>query len=287
LLGSGTEGKVTIAEFWRDVVFNVVGGGSVIGPIALIIGFALETALRRGRPQRGGQTAMNIGLMMFYNIVRWVLTPALFFWTAHILQALGGGLIYIANPWLAFVVILVADDFTSYWEHRAAHKWLWAFHSIHHSDPAINASTANRLHWVEGQFARLVRTTPMMLLFSAPPEAFLALVMLRSVVNTWAHLDVRVHLGWLSVILTGPQLHRIHHSRMAQHYDRNFAQMLPIWDVLFGTYHAPAPDEFPATGVGGVEPPKSLLHMVIWPLGTKLTWTGRLALSEAKAQSGS
>ena len=52
-------------------------------------------------------------------------------------------------------------------------------------------------------------------------------------------------------MLAGPQIHRIHHSRMPQHLDRNFAAYFPIWDVIFGTYYHPKPAEFPATGVSG------------------------------------
>ena len=34
-----------------------------------------------------------------------------------------------------------------------------------------------------------------------------------------------------------------------QHRDKNFAGLLPLWDILFGTYYQPAPGEYPQTGI--------------------------------------
>jgi sterol desaturase/sphingolipid hydroxylase (fatty acid hydroxylase superfamily) len=38
-------------------------------------------------------------------------------------------------------------------------------------------------------------------------------------------------------LLVTPQVHRIHHSVDAEHYNRNFADALPIFDIVFGTYY--------------------------------------------------
>ena len=51
------------------------------------------------------------------------------------------------------------------------------------------------------------------------------------------------------MLFYGPQGHRIHHSRLDQHHDKNYAAYFPVWDLLFGTYHHPARDEFPPTGL--------------------------------------
>ena len=60
------------------------------------------------------------------------------------------------------------------------------------------------------------------------------------------------------MLFNGPQGHRIHHSRMREHFDQNFAAFFPIWDVLFGTYHYPERDEYPSTGVHGEREVQSL-----------------------------
>ncbi len=65
------------------------------------------------------------------------------------------------------------------------------------------------------------------------------------------HMNVRLQVGKASLFFCSPQVHRIHHSRLPHHFDKNFAFVFPMWDVLFGTYYAPAKDEFPPTGVPG------------------------------------
>jgi sterol desaturase/sphingolipid hydroxylase (fatty acid hydroxylase superfamily) len=64
----------------------------------------------------------------------------------------------------------------------------------------------------------------------------------------FTHANVKLRLGVLTPLIVGPQVHRIHHSRLPEHQDKNFAQYFPVIDKMFGTYHAPGPDEFPPTG---------------------------------------
>jgi len=62
-------------------------------------------------------------------------------------------------------------------------------------------------------------------------------------------------------------VHRIHHSVDAKHYNWNFADALQIFDIVFGTYHRPGREEFPATGLGPDFPaPRSLLSAQFGPL---------------------
>ena len=71
---------------------------------------------------------------------------------------------------------------------------------------------------------------------------------------------IRVQLPWLDRILVTPRVHRIHHSVDADHHNRDFADALPIFDVVFGTYYSPAREQFPTTGLGPDAPaPRSLL----------------------------
>ena len=66
-----------------------------------------------------------------------------------------------------------------------------------------------------------------------------------------AHTNVRAGYGFFSLFITGPQYHRIHHSNHPEHIDKNFAQLFPLWDVIFGTAWRPKAGEFPATGLVG------------------------------------
>lgn len=52
-----------------------------------------------------------------------------------------------------------------------------------------------------------------------------------------------------------------------EHHDKNFADALPIFDIVFGTFERPKREEFPPTGLGPQSsPPRSLLAAQFGPL---------------------
>ena len=165
----------------------------------------------------------------------------------------GAGLLaLLAASWLTAVV----TDFFFYWYHRALHTVpvLWAHHKLHHTDPELDAVTLARQNWIEVFFAAAVIVTPMMVLFKVDVLDPWSFGLLSGIVATVfstllviGHANLRLGAGRASVLWCTPQVHRIHHSRLPQHRDKNFAFTLPLWDVLFGPYYAPAP----STPVGG------------------------------------
>jgi hypothetical protein len=81
------------------------------------------------------------------------------------------------------------------------------------------------------------------------------------------HSAIRVRLPWLDCIVLTPQVHRIHHAVNAAYHNRNFSDALPIFDIVSGTYHPPARDEFPESGLGPDFPtPRSFWSAQVGPL---------------------
>ena len=157
-------------------------------------------------------------------------------------------------------VAAVAGDFFFYWFHRALHRVpvLWAHHKMHHMDETLEAVTVTRQNWIEVFIAALLIFIPMRIVFKVDSFDLVQLGLLSGAFVTifsnllgLGHMNVRWQVGRASVIFCSPQVHRIHHSRLPQHRDRNFAFIFPLWDVLFRTYYAPQRDEFPPTGVAG------------------------------------
>jgi sterol desaturase/sphingolipid hydroxylase (fatty acid hydroxylase superfamily) len=78
------------------------------------------------------------------------------------------------------------------------------------------------------------------------------------------HGNIRTNFGWLGQIIISPQYHRIHHSIEPRHRDKNFGTIITLWDRVFGTRY-PGTDEYPDTGVEGVEfPPPQNLKPQAW-----------------------
>jgi sterol desaturase/sphingolipid hydroxylase (fatty acid hydroxylase superfamily) len=171
----------------------------------------------------------------------------------------------IARDLAATLLSLLIFDFFYYWWHRSEHTYpgLWAIHKLHHLDPAINVSTNFRHHWLEDVGRIPVITIPMAILFDLSPQAGGAIGFAFSAWTFFIHANLKLSLGRLSWLVDGPQVHRIHHSKLPEHFDRNFAAFFPIWDVIFGTYYHPRRGEFPPTGVTG-EPQVTKLRDAAW-----------------------
>ena len=157
---------------------------------------------------------------------------------------------------LLFVITnLLAIDFFYYWYHRAQHRFsfLWAIHELHHADAELNATSSYRTYWLEAPVQTILVMTPTLLLFGwLGPAHGLIVLGCSTFFLIFAHSNLRLTLGPVGNWIIGPQVHRIHHSRLPEHCDRNFAQVFPFLDRLFGTFFAPNRDEFPPTGADGL-----------------------------------
>lgn len=133
-----------------------------------------------------------------------------------------------------WIIAFLAVDLAAYGAHRLAHanRFLWRFHRIHHSDALPGALTAFRGHVVEIAWRLLARAVPLQLLRVDPWSMPIGLFVIPLCVEVLAHADINWSFG---ALLVGPAYHRVHHSADARQSRHNFAMLLPIWDVLFGT----------------------------------------------------
>ena len=182
----------------------------------------------------------------------------------------------VARAGLVFANLL-AIDFLYYWYHRAQHRFdfLWAIHELHHSDAEMNATSSYRTYWLEAPVQTMLVIAPTTIFFGfLGPSHGLRVLGFSLFFLILAHANVRLRLGPLTGWVVGPQVHRIHHSRLPPHRDRNFAQSFPVLDRLFGSYYAPGHDEFPPTGAEGLESNASLPTVMLQPFRI---WTGIVA----------
>jgi len=171
----------------------------------------------------------------------------------------------------ATLIWVAVFDFFYYWWHRLQHESgvLWRVHKLHHMDQELNVSTNNRHHWLEDLLRVPFILVPMAVVFKLDPAVAFVLVLW----TVFIHANLHLHLGLLVRLIAGPQLHRIHHSRLPQHFNRNYAAFLPIWDQLFGTYYHPARGEFPPTGVDGEPELSTFAEGMILPfLRPRVPW---------------
>jgi sterol desaturase/sphingolipid hydroxylase (fatty acid hydroxylase superfamily) len=201
------------------------------------------------------------------------------------------GALPIVGPGLEILAMiffpLFLHDCWFYWSHRIEHRVpiLWEFHKIHHSDERMNTSTWARDHFLQESWRAFFSVFTLGMIVDLHPaeagKAALYSTMFLVGLSMFYHSAIRVQLPWLDRILVTPQVHRIHHSVSAEHHNQNFADALPIFDIVFGTYHRPVREEFPATGLGPDSPaPSSLLSAQFAPL-TAVSRLLRLRMRES------
>jgi sterol desaturase/sphingolipid hydroxylase (fatty acid hydroxylase superfamily) len=207
-------------------------------------------------------TGVNLGLAS-------LLEPSALPFSAAIVSAFGGGLIHlrIDGVWyvLSLIIYVIALDLTKYWLHRLDHAvpFLWAMHSFHHSAEAITFFTGGRHYWL-GRILTGSLLPILPIVFDTPVSMAGIVAFIFFLPDSCAHLNVRLPMGRLITWVNSPQWHRIHHSVHPEHHDKNFAALLPIWDILFGTAWVPKLDEYPATGIIPSEK-VGIIDSVVWP----------------------
>jgi sterol desaturase/sphingolipid hydroxylase (fatty acid hydroxylase superfamily) len=67
--------------------------------------------------------------------------------------------------------------------------------------------------------------------------------------------------------LMTPHVHRLHHANERAIADTNFANILPLWDMLFGTFSHPDEHVVRDVGVVGDETPDGFARQVLAPFG--------------------
>ncbi len=143
----------------------------------------------------------------------------------------------ISFTWWAWLILLFAEDFVYYWNHRVAHesRLFWASHVVHHSSQKYNLSTALRQTWT-GSFYTFIFWLPLVL-FGFHPIMILAQMSISLLYQYWIHTELIYKLPkWFEAVFNTPSHHRVHHATNPQYLDRNHAGIFIIWDKLFGTF---------------------------------------------------
>jgi sterol desaturase/sphingolipid hydroxylase (fatty acid hydroxylase superfamily) len=164
------------------------------------------------------------------------------------------GILSSTPQWAQIALLMIITDFCQYWVHRAFHtRLLWPFHAIHHCATDVNWTTAFRVHPVN----YLVTTT--FLAICAHVVGFSALTFTAAL----AHANLNWKFGPLKYALVSPVYHRWHHTTHGFTRDTNFAALLPVWDIVFGTFRLPygvLPENYGADGI-----PDNLLGQLLHP----------------------
>lgn len=142
-----------------------------------------------------------------------------------------------------FVAANILGEFFPYWYHRISHdyfqhttagRFLWKIHAIHHIPSGLNWRKTNWMHPINTFLNTVTKFFPLLLLgFSK--EIVFAVGVTTITFSYLSHANVQARTGFLDYIFVTPHLHHFHHSVIREEA-KNFGNVLPFWDCIFGTY---------------------------------------------------
>lgn len=138
----------------------------------------------------------------------------------------------------AGLALLMIDAWMYVW-HRMNHQipFLWRFHRMHHSDTALDVTSASRFHPGELLFSALLRSCLIPIFGLEVIHVVLYEFVLMPIV-LFCHSNVAIAEKWdkvLRCLIVTPRMHWVHHSDIVKETDSNFSSVFSFWDRLAKT----------------------------------------------------
>lgn len=142
----------------------------------------------------------------------------------------------IRPTFISWVLIFLITDFVWYWYHRFGHKvnLFWSVHVVHHQSDDFNYTVSTRITIFQAIARGLFWSILPLLGF--PPDMIAIFLIIHGVYPFFTHTQLVGKLGWLEYIFVTPSHHRVHHSSNPEYLDKNYGDILIIWDKLLGTF---------------------------------------------------
>ncbi len=204
--------------------------------VALILGEAIYSNIKGLNFYKTNDTIGSYGLLAG-NVVISLLTKGSFLlFNIYLYQFRLFTINDLMHVFFVVALTFAAIDFIYYWFHRCSHriKFLWAMHMNHHSSEEMNFVVSLRQAWF-APFAKVIFFMPLPLIGFDP----LITVVVGIISTFWGvvgHTQWINKLGPLEYIFVTPSHHRVHHGSNDQYIDKNFGNLLIIWDKFFGTF---------------------------------------------------
>jgi sterol desaturase/sphingolipid hydroxylase (fatty acid hydroxylase superfamily) len=138
--------------------------------------------------------------------------------------------------WLLGICVFIFNDFLGYWVHRLFHtRWLWRFHSVHHSSTVLDWTSNFRNHPINDLLQSLLQI--FILIVCGLPTYMLGwMLYAMAFYDAFLHENIQIGYGPLNKVFVSPSFHRAHHHRLPNgEYGYNFSPYFSFWDIIFKT----------------------------------------------------
>jgi sterol desaturase/sphingolipid hydroxylase (fatty acid hydroxylase superfamily) len=105
-----------------------------------------------------------------------------------------------------------------------------------------------------------------LLTLGAPPAVVVWQFIAVTITGLAAHANIAYRIPALAHRLAvTPEFHRVHHAADPRLGNANFAAVLPLWDMLFGTHVDPLKVEVTDAGIPNDPVPRDFVAELRWP----------------------
>lgn len=204
--------------------------------LALIFIEALISNLQKASYYKKEDTLCTVGLLTGNILMVFAvkgLTLALHF---YLYQFRLFDLASMIPLWAMWVLTFILIDLVFYIYHRISHRsrFLWAIHMSHHSSEEMNFAVSFRQAWL-GPVSKIPFFI-LLPLIGLDPTIIAVAGVISTLWGIFGHTQVIGKLGPIEWIFNTPSHHRVHHGANEQYIDKNYGNLLIIWDRMFGTF---------------------------------------------------
>ena len=225
-----------------DLTVNEVYAIGVPIVMAMIFAELLISNWQNNKYYKKEDTLCTIGLLAGNIIVAFSIKGLILAFHFYLYQFKAFDLASILPLWGMWVLTFIMIDFVFYIYHRMSHRvrFLWAIHLSHHSSEEMNFAVSFRQAWF-GPISKIPFFMVLPLLGFDPTIIAVAGVM-STLWGIVGHTQIVGKLGFVEWVFNTPSHHRVHHGSNKQYIDKNYGNLLIIWDRMFGTFE---PEEEP------------------------------------------
>ncbi len=204
--------------------------------LAMIFFEILVSNFQNQNLYKRSDTLCTIGLLLGNIIVAFAIKGLVLAFHIYLYQFRAFDFVNQIPIWALWIITFISIDLVFYVYHRMSHRirFLWAIHLSHHSSEEMNFAVSFRQAWF-GPISKIPFFMILPLLGFDPTIIAVAGVIsiLWGIVG---HTQVIGKLGPLELIFNTPSHHRVHHGSNKQYIDKNYGNLLIIWDRMFGTF---------------------------------------------------
>ena len=225
-----------------DLTVNEVYAIGVPIVMAMIFAELLISNWQNNKYYKKEDTLCTIGLLAGNIIVAFSIKGLILAFHFYLYQFKAFDLVSILPLWGMWVLTFIMIDFVFYIYHRMSHRvrFLWAIHLSHHSSEEMNFAVSFRQAWF-GPISKIPFFMALPLIGFDPTIIAVAGVM-STLWGIVGHTQIVGKLGFVEWVFNTPSHHRVHHGSNKQYIDKNYGNLLIIWDRMFGTFE---PEEEP------------------------------------------